>query len=658
MPSERRDSAAEAQQHVSDLVDGVVYLKNKAKEKTKKLLDSADPSDPADHVSDDETDIFADAAFDPSKIHQPSSPKSKTSTHELVLNSAKDLKYVVLHPRRVARSQATRMAADKLANAKHPTLTIDRDQELLDAHDSLARATSNVSAVSDVDKYKSKVDDAEARIQMLEVQRDSLQTAWILGRHVSRTKVVRPIPRPRIEQFTTIVDGQRRVRWERYLGHLALYYTQGFTAPYIDDFESPPFDLEDLSRILERIAIVSAPWQSFLIDVRDVYMWNDPKQTMRWLALYSVLWYTQHVMGFFYFYIIYVTIRNRLRPSTVQGIRESVARSIDRGTRVQAWGELIQRHGKDDWLEPLLDELGPMIQLQLGDLANLLEALQNFYRWERPRLTAASLFLFSCCLLTTLVADMAFCMKLLWLIVGGVFFFSFPVSARWPQYRLLVSPVRWAFWDVPTHAELAIQNLQQKALLRDADMSEFELPQIQNTADMPNGSAHDETGDEEDQDEDEETQEQELIDKIDRSTESRSFMVYDKLHGRARLIVSRTGVTVHATHGPPRSWQFSDIAEMRKIDDVDVDSMLKNLKHVHSRSAKVLQFEFRSNNDLAEMDGTLTILLQRADRDRVFNLVLGWSGLRWQALMLERQKTKNEKKDRSNLDRSIKRAFI
>ncbi|KAL2430077.1 hypothetical protein ABEF95_000523 [Exophiala dermatitidis] len=642
MSSSRRNSVEDAEHHTHNLVDGVAHLKNKAKEKTKKLLDATGPPAPDGYESDDNADdIFSDAAFDPAKIQQASAPRSRSSTRGSISDGVKDLKHIIAHPRRVIRNKATRVTADKLGNTNHPTLTLEQDQELLDAHDGLARATSNASSATDVDKANSEVDDAHARVQKLEQQRESLQTAWVLSRHVSRVKVVQPIPRPDRSQFEVLTeDGQKRLQWERYIGHLLLYYTQGFTAPYIDDFDSPPFDLEDLARLVERIAITSAPWQAFFVDIRNVYMWTDPKRTARWLALYSVLWYTQHLVGYLYFYIIYSTIRNRFRPSSVQTIRESVARSIDRGSRAHAWGELIQRHGKADWLEPLLDELGPMIQLQLGDLANLLEVLINFHRWERPRMTNATLFLFACCLLTSLLTDMAFCMKVVTLVAGGAFFFSYPIATRWPKYRIVLSPFRWIFWDIPTHAELAIQQLQEKALVRNADLADFEVPHPQDISD-----------------EDSMVQEQEaLVDNEKRSADSRLFKVYDKQYGRGWLVVSRTGIAVQTMERQTRSWPFSELLEMRKIDDVDVDSMLKNLKHVQSRSATVLQFEFMSGD--TEADKTLTVLLQPADRDRVFNLVLAWSGVRWQALMLERHNTRNDNKsDRSNLQRAIKRAI-
>jgi hypothetical protein len=47
--------------------------------------------------------------------------------------------------------------------------------------------------------------------------------------------------------------------------------------------------------------------------------------------------------------------------------------SPQQGGTAYRFGELIDKHGRENWLEPLIDELGPYIQLQLGDVANMLE---------------------------------------------------------------------------------------------------------------------------------------------------------------------------------------------------------------------------------------------------------------------------------------------
>ena len=47
-----------------------------------------------------------------------------------------------------------------------------------------------------------------------------------------------------------------------------------------------------------------------------------------------------------------------------------------RGT-ASRFGELIDKHGRNDWLEPVVEHLGPYIQLQLGDMANMLEVFSK-----------------------------------------------------------------------------------------------------------------------------------------------------------------------------------------------------------------------------------------------------------------------------------------
>ena len=52
-------------------------------------------------------------------------------------------------------------------------------------------------------------------------------------------------------------------------------------------------------------------------------------------------------------------------------------RALDNESTAYRIGELIDKHGSNDWLEPLIAKLGPQIQLQIGDMANLLEV---FYK--------------------------------------------------------------------------------------------------------------------------------------------------------------------------------------------------------------------------------------------------------------------------------------
>jgi len=605
------EGEAEAELHANNLIETTADLKEKAKSKAQDILHIRRSSKQLEYANED---IFSDPAFNPAQVlDQKSSPKNEKTTRESLKDSLKDAKYLISHPRRVMRSKVTRVAAEKIGNVRHPIQTLNGDEELLDAHDALAQIVAGDDSDSSIDGEE--VNNACDRIVEVESQRESLQTAWILGRHVNRVKATHPIRKPEPSDFTVVQNGESRVEWERYIGKLALYHTQGFALQHVDDFNSPPFDLEDLARIIERLAITSAPWQTFLMNARDIYTWKHPRSTAKWAIVFWSLWYTQHIVSYFWFWIIYSTIRSKFQPTSVGRIRESVARTIDREKRVQAWGELLRQHGKQDWIEPLLDDLGPLIQRQLGDLTDFLEVLTNFHRHERPNKTSASLFFFTSCLMVTLFADMAFCVKFVWFIAGGGFFFTYPIATRYPKYRVLVSHWRWMFWDIPTHAELAILQLQEKAVVRDADFKEFDLPQ--------------EGG----------------LDKAEepQSGETHSFDVHHETAGRGQLIISRSGIS-YISDTEQESWQFSALSEMCKIDDPDTESAIHNLRRLGSRSGEVLHFTFMSSE--------LRVLVHPADRHRIFNLVLAWSGLKWQCLQIERQKG-----GRDNLDKAIKRAL-
>lgn len=77
-----------------------------------------------------------------------------------------------------------------------------------------------------------------------------------------------------------------------------LHSSHQFSAQYIDDFEELPFDLDTLRRHVERLIIVSAPVQTFITEIRDIYTWKSPGRTGLWLVSYFFLWYISHNMTF------------------------------------------------------------------------------------------------------------------------------------------------------------------------------------------------------------------------------------------------------------------------------------------------------------------------------------------------------------------------
>lgn len=147
-------------------------------------------------------------------------------------------------------------------------------------------------------------------------------------------------------------------------------------------------------------------------------------------------------------------------------------RTLQGGKTAYNFDELISKHGRKEWLTPLIDELGPFVQLQVNDMANMLEVFAksvvsmkcmslvskltkaSFYAWTSPRKTMNSLCFFAACLSLALFTDMAFCIKLISFIGGGGFFVSWPIASLYPKYRNLVSPFKWILWDIPTDGML------------------------------------------------------------------------------------------------------------------------------------------------------------------------------------------------------------
>jgi len=76
--------------------------------------------------------------------------------------------------------------------------------------------------------------------------------------------------------------------------------------------------------------------------------------------------------------IIYTTIMNRWRPPTSKSIRTTINRARSHGETAYHLGELIEKHGQGEWLKKTTEEVGPWVQLQTGDMANLLEVLRKY----------------------------------------------------------------------------------------------------------------------------------------------------------------------------------------------------------------------------------------------------------------------------------------
>ncbi|KAL9094415.1 MAG: hypothetical protein Q9165_003265 [Trypethelium subeluteriae] len=621
-------------------------------------------------------DVKQNPAFSPKQLIRKKGI-SVSSTIDATYGTTKGTLHAVAHPRRALKAKA----AKKLATPEHPYLSPEADLQLLDTHDEMvriqsSRAASSAEASSD---RESECERLEQKMHDLESDREKAKVAWITSRHIFRARVVPkqhfdfPIQSDYYDQNEDGTAG--RFRYERYIGAIMLYYSQDFTSQYIDDFNTLPFNKDTLIRHMERLVMVSAPWQEWFLNVRRVYRWEDPQKTGKWLAIILTMWYYNHMVTFLvtqpheleavlelttffqYSYLIFVTVRRRFRPESIDEIRLSYERALSRGTQALRLSELISKHGNDKWLDPLLDEIGPIVQLQIGDLADLLEIYQNCYDWRDPWMTTSTLIFLMTCILVGHFTSMEFSVKILEWIGILYFFFSRPIASLQPKFRHMVSPVKWTVWDIPTHAEWAFRYLRSEAQnaraaiighrVTEKHLAErinpagpeydgsMELPVITKTTSTGEKVA---TG----YDSDDSAASYETASSSTSAIGGEGILSFRcRWHTKlGRLVLFGSGLRFSSSfpsHGERWSRSYMELVEIQKQSP--------ETRIGRAATLEVLQLHWT--------DGTITELMaSRGCRDEMFNCVLGFSGLKWQALQPLgdglKTKHKREKEENSN----------
>lgn len=268
----------------------------------------------------------------------------------------------------------------------------------------------------------------------------------------------------------------------------------------------------------------------------------------------------------------------------------------------------------------------------------------SFHAWIYPRKTAATLIFLVVCFLVTVLTEMAYCMKIMSFIIGGAFFFCWPIASKYPRYRLLVSPMKWALWDIPTDgwfclmlcrcywltgglaAEWAFQYLRrhgqitrQKLIERVADRV-YQSEQDSAQASSYHGLAHaapEITVNATESDEDEDWH------SVHSTT---SILDADFVSYRAfsqgvvgRLVVYSGGIRFVSSFKRKELWRhsFLELVEMRKKDG----SAASKIPMISSQSLEV-----------TFINSSKVIFEGMRERDAAFSSILGLSGLQWQSL--------------------------
>ncbi|KAL8654814.1 MAG: hypothetical protein Q9210_001272 [Variospora velana] len=283
------------------------------------------------------------------------------------------------------------------------------------------------------------------------------------------------------------------VRWtfDRHVLKLLRYYVEHYGDQYIDRNPNLPEPSEEaFNTSMERLVMISTPYQMLVMRLRQIYRWDNRTETAFYLGAYIWLWAINYLAGAFILALIAMVLKRRLYPPTLEDIREDIKRSEDAERTALNLTQLIEQHGAHGWVDALRQDLGPWFLLQLDDVANVLEIWRNFYEWRDSKRTMISLILLVQVWLSITFIPLSMFIQLAQLSAGVLFFGLFPIASRYPQYRLLASPMKWLFWKVPTDAEWAIARLQVEAAHRKAalgEMSSSRNPDRDEQADSESG---------------------------------------------------------------------------------------------------------------------------------------------------------------------------
>ena len=331
---------------------------------------------------------------------------------------------------------------------------------------------------------------------------------------------------------------------------------------------------------------------------RRVYRWEYPVETTKYLVIYNVLWYLNLLLPGALSVVLYLVAERRLHGQSIEDLREDIKHREDVERTALSLTEFIEKQGDENWAHDLLQDLGPWLMVQLADLANFFESVRNFYEWRKPTRTLAVLVVLATGILITVFTPLWLLIKVSTFSAGFTFFCLFPISVNFPNYRLLVSPSKRLFWNIPTHAEWAIQYMQAEGLrvVTEKQNASANMTTLTDT-NSPDAAA---------------------------LSEGQDFASYSCHYDGSpgRLIMNRTGVRFVAK-GPLHQGLFSlpyDRIGYLEKQDRHVEKMVKVLK------------ECDKDLRLVDRDEHEWILHEVEKRDEAFSQIVGFSRTSWQVI--------------------------
>ena len=248
-------------------------------------------------------------------------------------------------------------------------------------------------------------------------------------------------------------------------------------------------------------------------------------------------------------------------------------------------------------------------------------------------------------MLICLLSSAEFCLKVIYFILGVIFFGCWPVASLYPQYRLLVSPIRWAFWSIPTHAEHGFQYLQEhsrnaikhiKAEKQGSAVANGQIPTSQPTTDtaaiINDGNYDSESSF---------CSATSVLEEAPLSEILHFYCIYQ--HKPGKLVLSPTGFHWRSSlmrNGDRPSkfyYPYTALDEMSKHHmSTNMLSPVAKLTSTEDKLVLKVRVPGKQTEHMqgfGEQHEMHTIVLENMPgRDKAFNAIIGFSGLRWQNL--------------------------
>ncbi|KAK0540026.1 hypothetical protein OC842_000693 [Tilletia horrida] len=204
---------------------------------------------------------------------------------------------------------------------------------------------------------------------------------------------------------------------------------------------------------LERLYIIAPFWERFLLGVRSLYRWEQPRRTGAAAMIYFVLWYTDLIPTAFMLSLMYYILQFRFFPPSESYLHEQVRKRMARGIEADKFSEQLRRRSRLDLLDLYkrwIERFGVATQIAAGDIADFHEKVKNLILWRNPTATWRTFSLLCIATLFVTFAPAHYVWKTAFFFLGLNFFILLPLQSHYPRYRRPLSPIWWALWGSPT----------------------------------------------------------------------------------------------------------------------------------------------------------------------------------------------------------------